>query len=74
MAMVQAVQGIREAYTFDDVVAALNQVEPYDWATFLHQRIDAVAAQHLDALLRRLGLERIREAHAIGAAVVHHED
>jgi len=30
-------------YTFDDVVAALNQVEPYDWATFLHQRIDAVA-------------------------------
>jgi predicted metalloprotease with PDZ domain len=32
-------------YTFDDVVAALNAVEPYDWATFLHQRIDAVAPQ-----------------------------
>jgi len=30
-------------YTFDDVVAALNHVEPYDWASFLHQRIDAVA-------------------------------
>jgi predicted metalloprotease with PDZ domain len=29
-------------YTFDDVVAALNRVLPYDWATFLHQRVDAV--------------------------------
>jgi predicted metalloprotease with PDZ domain len=29
-------------YTFDDVVAALNRVQPYDWATFLHQRADAV--------------------------------
>jgi predicted metalloprotease with PDZ domain len=29
-------------YTFDDVVKALNAVEPYDWATFLHQRIDRV--------------------------------
>lgn len=29
-------------YTFDDVVAALNRVLPYDWASFLHQRVDAV--------------------------------
>ncbi|HEY3731595.1 MAG TPA: hypothetical protein VGL28_10110 [Steroidobacteraceae bacterium] len=29
-------------YTFDDVVKTLNAVEPYDWATFLHQRIDRV--------------------------------
>jgi predicted metalloprotease with PDZ domain len=28
-------------YTFDDVVAALNAVEPYDWATFLHERVNA---------------------------------
>jgi predicted metalloprotease with PDZ domain len=27
-------------YTFDDVVAALNAVEPYDWATFLHERVN----------------------------------
>ena len=27
-------------YAFDDVVKALNAVEPYDWAAFLHQRID----------------------------------
>jgi predicted metalloprotease with PDZ domain len=29
-------------YTFDDVVAALNAVEPYDWATFLHTRVESV--------------------------------
>jgi predicted metalloprotease with PDZ domain len=33
-------------YTFEDVVAALNRVQAYDWATFLHQRVDAV---NLDA-------------------------
>ena len=27
------------AYTFDDVVAALNAVEPYDWRTFLTDRL-----------------------------------
>jgi predicted metalloprotease with PDZ domain len=27
-------------YTFDDVVAALNAVQPYDWATFLRTRLD----------------------------------
>jgi predicted metalloprotease with PDZ domain len=26
-------------YTFDDVVAALNAVQPYDWAGFLHARL-----------------------------------
>ena len=26
-------------YTFDDVVAALNKVVPYDWAGFLHERV-----------------------------------
>ena len=29
-------------YTFDDVVRALNAVQPYDWATFLRQRLDAI--------------------------------
>jgi predicted metalloprotease with PDZ domain len=27
-------------YTFDDVVATLNSVYPYDWATFLRKRVD----------------------------------
>jgi predicted metalloprotease with PDZ domain len=29
-------------YTFDDVVAALNAVQPYDWATFLRTRVEGV--------------------------------
>jgi predicted metalloprotease with PDZ domain len=28
------------AYDFDDVVKALNAVQPYDWATFLRTRLD----------------------------------
>ncbi|MGB7494314.1 MAG: hypothetical protein WBR26_05300 [Candidatus Acidiferrum sp.] len=28
-------------YTFDDVVAAMNQVTPYDWRTFFTTRLDA---------------------------------
>ena len=27
-------------YTFDDVVATLNGIAPYDWATFLRGRLD----------------------------------
>ena len=27
------------SYTFDDVVAGLNAVEPFDWAKFLHDRL-----------------------------------
>ena len=30
-------------YTFEDLVRALNAVEPYDWADFLRQRLDGVA-------------------------------
>jgi len=29
-------------YTFDEVVRDLNQVMPYDWATFFHDRIDKI--------------------------------
>jgi predicted metalloprotease with PDZ domain len=29
-------------YTFDDVVKTLNGIVPYDWATFLHDRIDSI--------------------------------
>ena len=32
---------ITKTYSFDDVVAALNQVQPYDWAGFLHARLDS---------------------------------
>jgi predicted metalloprotease with PDZ domain len=30
-------------YTFEELVRALNAVEPYDWAAFLHERLDGVA-------------------------------
>jgi len=30
---------ITDTYTFEDVVAALNQVQPYDWTTFLRTRV-----------------------------------
>jgi predicted metalloprotease with PDZ domain len=42
-----------DVYTFDDVVAALNKVVPYDWAKFLNERINSVAPKPpLDGLER----------------------
>ena len=32
-------------YTFDQLVEALNQVVPYDWAKFLHERLDSTSAE-----------------------------
>jgi predicted metalloprotease with PDZ domain len=32
-------------YTFDDLVSTLNSVAPYDWATFLHQRLDSTSSE-----------------------------
>ncbi len=32
---------IVKTYTFDDVVAALNQVAPHDWAAFLRERLNS---------------------------------
>jgi predicted metalloprotease with PDZ domain len=40
-------------YTFEDVVAALNAVMPYDWAHFLRERLDAVGGHApLDGITR----------------------
>ncbi|MBV8973202.1 MAG: M61 family metallopeptidase [Sphingomonadaceae bacterium] len=40
-------------YTRDDVIAALNAVEPYDWAGFLHARVDlAGVPAPLDGITR----------------------
>ena len=40
-------------YRFEDVVKALNAVEPYDWATFLRTRLDQVGRPApLDGLAR----------------------
>jgi predicted metalloprotease with PDZ domain len=37
-------------YTFDDVVKALNSVVPYDWAGFLHARVDGINTDPLGGL------------------------
>jgi len=34
-----------KTYTLEDVVAALNDVAPYDWRTFLEARVNSVAPQ-----------------------------
>ena len=36
---------ITKTYTLDDVVAALNTVQPYDWAGFLRARVYELAPQ-----------------------------
>jgi predicted metalloprotease with PDZ domain len=36
---------VTRTYTFDDVVAALNAVQPYDWASFLRERLDYTGTQ-----------------------------
>ncbi|MGP8252605.1 MAG: M61 family metallopeptidase [Terracidiphilus sp.] len=42
-------------YTFDDVVAALNQVAPYDWAAFLRQHLDSTSPDMPEAGLENGG-------------------
>ena len=36
---------VTRTYTFDDVVKALNAVQPYDWAGFLHNWLQGVGSQ-----------------------------
>jgi predicted metalloprotease with PDZ domain len=36
---------VTRTYTFSDVVSALNAVQPYDWAGFLHEWLDGVGRQ-----------------------------
>jgi predicted metalloprotease with PDZ domain len=42
-------------YTFDDLVAALNRVAPYDWASFLRLRLDSTAPNTLIESLNNSG-------------------
>ncbi|MGO4378586.1 M61 family metallopeptidase [Pseudoduganella sp. RAF19] len=39
-------------YTFDDVVKTLNSIQPYDWASFLHTRVEELGPAPLDGLAR----------------------
>jgi predicted metalloprotease with PDZ domain len=42
-------------YTFDDVVKALNAVQPNDWAAFLHARLDGVGQPPFEDGIKRGG-------------------
>ena len=44
---------VTRTYAFDDVVGTLNQVQPYDWASFLRQRLDYTGTE-----LPEHGIER----------------
>jgi predicted metalloprotease with PDZ domain len=44
---------VTDPYTFDEVVSALNSVQPYDWASFLHERLNGHGSgAPLDGLAR----------------------
>ena len=42
-------------YTFEDVVATLNSVAPYDWAGFLRARLDGVATKTPNEAIEKSG-------------------
>jgi predicted metalloprotease with PDZ domain len=44
-----------KTYTFDDVVAALNQVAPYDWAAFFRQRLNSTTPGMPEAGIENAG-------------------
>jgi predicted metalloprotease with PDZ domain len=57
-------------YTFDDLVAALNAVEPFDWGAFLKARIEATGTEPLGGIRRggyRLVFKEERSAFQRGA-------
>ena len=46
-------------YTFEDVVKALNAVQPYDWSSFLRSRLDSSGKPPFEEGLRRGGYRLI---------------
>jgi len=44
-----------KTYTFEDVVAALNSVAPYDWVGFLRARLDGVATKTPNEAVEKSG-------------------
>lgn len=44
---------VTKTYTFDDVISTLNQVQPFDWAKFLRDRLDYTGTE-----LPEHGIER----------------
>lgn len=65
-------------YRFDDVVAALNAVQPHDWARFLRERLDTHSGAGLQKGLERsgwrLGWSEEPNSASKGYAAVRHVD
>ena len=34
-----------KTYTFDELISALNQIAPFDWAAFFHEKLNSTSAQ-----------------------------
>ena len=60
-------------YTFEDVVKALNAVEPYDWAKFLRERLDAIGKPAPFDGLRRGGYKLVFTDTPSGLLKAHDE-
>ena len=50
---------VTRTYTFEDVCAALNRIAPYDWTSFLRERLDTHDDAHLLDGLTRTGYRLI---------------
>jgi predicted metalloprotease with PDZ domain len=48
-----------KTYTFDDIVAQLNSVAPYDWAHFLRDRLDSLAPKTPSEAIENAGWKLI---------------
>jgi predicted metalloprotease with PDZ domain len=48
-----------KTYTFEDVVATLNQVAPYDWAGFLRERLNGLATKTPEEALSKNGWQLV---------------
>lgn len=59
-------------YNFEDVVAALNKVQPYDWASFLNTRLHSTAPVAPDDWLRHSGYRLVFTDTPTDAYVAHH--
>ena len=60
------------SYELDDVVASLNEVQPYDWAGFLATRLDSVGSAAPSDWLRRSGYRLVYTDTPTEAYVAHH--
>lgn len=65
-----------KTYTFDDVVNALNQISPYDWAAFFHKRLDSTSPEPpmggIEAAGWKLAFTSKPSAYTRAREAVHH--